>query len=458
MITIGISHMLYSYVMKNEEKRSWQELSTTAQDVSAEFETKFNDEIAKLHLIKTIMISNDILTVENIDFLYLDKIQPNTIFTRIDIVYPDNTLISNGKELILNENIKFNDFKTSSEYLTDRKTDFITGEPCIYYLLPVMEQEEISAMIIGVIDTKELSEIFKPMIYNGEANICIIDSKDGNYIMDSWHKELGNAYEMEERERLEGYENVDFKNDIKSLQTGTIAFVSRTTGKNLYMYYTPINAFDLELAIFAQEDTLFANLVSLRKMFIVAGFVEVFLFIVYCWWNINIIKQLQRSNQEIEKQKKQLEYLSYRDVLTSLFNRHKYTEVLTSLEKNTLSNVGVAYIDLNGLKQINDTKSHDAGDRYICNTAKQISEVFGENVYRIGGDEFVVFMLDIEKEQFIKKTELFQRNANKEKISVSMGVLWKANCDSLGEMLRDAEKKMYAEKQKYYETHDRRRR
>lgn len=449
--------MLYSYVMKNEEKRSWQELSSTAQAVSEEFETKFNDEIAKLHLIKTIMISNDILTVENIDFLYLDKIQPNTIFTRIDIVYPDNTLISNGKELILNENIKFNDFKTSSEYLTDRKTDFITGEPCVYYLLPVMEQEEISAMIIGVIDTKELSEIFKPMIYNGEANICIIDSKDGNYIMDSWHKELGNAYEMEERERLEGYENVDFKNDIKSLQTGTIAFVSRTTGKNLYMYYTPINAFDWELAIFAQEDTLFANLVSLRKMFIVAGFVEVFLFIVYCWWNINIIKQLQRSNQEIEKQKKQLEYLSYRDVLTSLFNRHKYTEVLTSLEKNTLSNVGVAYIDLNGLKQINDTKSHDAGDQYICNTAKQISEVFGENVYRIGGDEFVVFMLDIEKEQFVKKTELFQKNANKENISVSVGALWKVHCDSLSEMLKDAEKKMYAEKQKYYETHDRRR-
>ena len=77
--------------------------------------------------------------------------------------------------------------------------------------------------------------------------------------------------------------------------------------------------------------------------------------------------------------------------------------------------------------------------------------MFGENVYRIGGDEFVVFMLDIEKEQFVKKTELFQRNANKENISVSVGALWKVHCDSL------SEKKMYAEKQKYYETHDRRR-
>lgn len=38
--------MLYGYVMKNEEKRSWQELSTTSQTISEEFETKFNDEIA----------------------------------------------------------------------------------------------------------------------------------------------------------------------------------------------------------------------------------------------------------------------------------------------------------------------------------------------------------------------------------------------------------------------------
>lgn len=458
VLTVSISWVLFGYVMKREEDRSWRELRTTAQTVGEEFRAKFEDEVVKLHLVQNIMLDRNLLTAEDVELLYLDQVQENTIFSRIDILYPDNTIISNGKEVIAEDLIAFDQLKTTSERMTERKIDFLTGEPCVYYIVPVVDREEVAAMVVGVIQAKELPQIFHPAIYNGEANICIIDSHDGNYLMDSWHEELGNVHTMGDRERLRGYEDVNFAQDIKCLKTGAIAFVSRTTGENLYMFYTPIHLFDWELCIFATEGSLFPDLLALRKVFFWAGLIEAGICVLYCGWNLHMIKRLQRSNAEIVSQKKQLEYLLERDVLTSLYNRHKYSEMLTSLKEETLRSVGVLYIDLNGLKQINDRHFHEEGDRYICAVARILTETFGEHCYRIGGDEFAVLILGMEQDRFAVKIQEFRTKAEENQVSVSLGAAWQQNCEELEAMFMEAEKQMYEEKRKYYEVHDRRKR
>lgn len=455
LVLLLISQVRYVSVMKNEEKRSWQELGSTADIVANEIETKFNDEIAKLKFIESIIINDDVIAADEISLLHLDTVQPNTIFKRIDILYPDNTIVSNGKEKIIHKDINFDKIEKKGEYLTDRKTDFLTGNPCVYYVIPVMKSDAVSSVLIGVVDLTTLTEIFKPIIYNGEANICIIDSEDGSYIMDSWHEELGNAFAMPDRTLLESFKDVDFKKEIRELKTGTIAFESFTTGKNIYMYYTPIQKFDWELAIFATEEVLFSNLTLLKQIFIFASVLEIMLVIVFFCWNLIIIKQLKNNKDEVENQRKQLEELSYKDILTSMYNRRKYIMTLDYLSKNMPKKIGTAYIDLNGLKRINDFKSHEMGDVFICNCAKVISEIFGEKCYRIGGDEFVVLSTDTEKEQFESDIEKLYSNMDKYGISFSVGYVWKEECEDLQKMLNEAEKNMYIEKEKYYEHHKR---
>lgn len=237
------SLLLYHVMMKHEEERSWDELSSTAQYISSEISSKFQDEIVKLHLIETIMIQDDVLSPEDIDTLHLDTIQPTTIFSRIDILFPDNTLVSNQTTRKLDNGLAFDEIVEKGEYLTNRMTDFQTGEECIYYVLPVSKNEELIAVILAMVDAESLSGIFQPTIYNDYSNICLIDMEDGNYIMDSWHDELGNAYEEEARKKVKGYEDVDLQSELKHGKTGTIAFISRTTGNPLYMYYTPVEMF-----------------------------------------------------------------------------------------------------------------------------------------------------------------------------------------------------------------------
>ena len=157
-----------------------------------------------------------------------------------------------------------------------------------------------------------------------------------------------------------------------------------------------------------------------------------------------------------KKQQEQLRYMSYRDMLTCLYNRNKYIQILDSYKETGMEKAGAAYIDLNGLKQINDQKGHEAGDVFICNAAKVISCYFPENSYRIGGDEFVILIGDIEEQEFLQKIENLKKTMEKEQVNVSIGYVWQDSCPDIESMLKDADKKMYEAKKRYYQTADRR--
>ena len=122
-------------------------------------------------------------------------------------------------------------------------------------------------------------------------------------------------------------------------------------------------------------------------------------------------------------------------------------------------NIGVVYIDLNGLKQINDEQGHEAGDSFIRRAAQQIVAVFPEHTYRIGGDEFVVIYPDILQQQFEFLINQLRLNARQHHVSISCGSVWRTECMALDEMLKEADEKMYEDKKKFYEKreHDRRR-
>lgn len=457
-LIILISVFLYGEMIYHEEEECWKELSSTANYLKEEIDAKFQDEIVKLRLVADIMIQDDVFQTKNTASLHMDTVQPTTIFSRVDLLFPDQTYVSNGVVTTIDEKISFDDIASKGEYMSTRKTDFQTGRECVYYVLPVMKENQVQAVLIGVIDANSLSTWFNPSIYNGKANICLINATDGNYIMDSWHEQLGNAYTEESRETLKGYDDVNLQTELRNLNTGSVAFISQSTGKTIYMYYTPISSLGWQLSIFAPEDALFENLIHMRHKFILAGTVDVLLLLMYFLWNLRTIKQLERINAENEKQKEQLQFISYRDMITSLYNRTKYNEVLDTLENKTIQHIGIAYIDLNGLKQINDTQSHTAGDNYIRNAGKVISSIFCDQSYRIGGDEFVILSMDTEESVFLGKIETLQSQMKQQNISISLGALWQEQCLHLEASLIEAEKAMYAEKESYYRTHDRRNR
>lgn len=163
------------------------------------------------------------------------------------------------------------------------------------------------------------------------------------------------------------------------------------------------------------------------------------------------------NSQSSKRQQDRLQFLSFRDMLTGLYNRNKYIKVLESCEHFPVRDTGTAYIDLNGLKQINDNLGHEAGDRLICNAAKCILKTFPEDSYRIGGDEFVIIVPETGEEDFKDQIDQVRRDLEDADVSFSMGLEWKKE-GMLESMLKAAEKRMYLEKNAYYREKGRDRR
>lgn len=155
-----------------------------------------------------------------------------------------------------------------------------------------------------------------------------------------------------------------------------------------------------------------------------------------------------------KKQQAYLEKLSYRDMLTGLYNRNRYIERLEAYKQVQDQQIGAIYIDLNGLKKVNDEQGHRAGDELIVRAAGTIAGIFAEDAYRVGGDEFVVILLDVSREEFARKTEQLRRQMQENSVDASIGVVWQAGTENLEDLLRRADENMYREKKRYYSQAD----
>lgn len=164
-------------------------------------------------------------------------------------------------------------------------------------------------------------------------------------------------------------------------------------------------------------------------------------------------EQLEIQKQLLEKQTSALKRLSFEDSLTGLFNRNKFNqEIEVALGENS-NPLGIAYFDLNGLKEVNDHLGHSAGDDLIRQTACHISRIFEGKGYRIGGDEFVVIDHDSDESSFSAAVSSVCRNMEQDGISCSVGLSWR-EYGSIMEQFDEADKLMYQSKKQFYSSQE----
>ena len=154
------------------------------------------------------------------------------------------------------------------------------------------------------------------------------------------------------------------------------------------------------------------------------------------------------NSLEQKKTQERLYKLCYIDMLTGLFNRNRYMEDLSGWEKTTLTEIGGIYMDLNGLKHCNDRFGHEAGDALIRRTADALNEVFPGEGYRIGGDEFVVLRCPIGQEDFADKVHQLREALVRHDVDAAIGSFWQPLVEDLPAFLREADDRMYREKER----------
>lgn len=153
-----------------------------------------------------------------------------------------------------------------------------------------------------------------------------------------------------------------------------------------------------------------------------------------------------------------LEFLSNTDLLTGVKNRNamnQRVDMFVRGEEEIPHPFGILFADVNGLKQMNDENGHDSGDELLKKAADLLKEVFWKDeIYRSGGDEFVVIVPACQEEDFLKKVNILKERAcYGSEVCLAIGSAWNEEGKKLRRTMHIADEAMYADKERFYSEH-----
>ena len=141
--------------------------------------------------------------------------------------------------------------------------------------------------------------------------------------------------------------------------------------------------------------------------------------------------------------------LTKKDALTGLFNRQAYYAFTKSHYKDI---TGFISIDMNGLKVINDSQGHLAGDNALITLADCFRKATRNKqlVYRIGGDEFVIICRRTSEYELIQIVNAIKDNVSNTGYSCAIGYCYSSRLRDVDDMIKESDDMMYADKAKHY--------
>lgn len=175
-----------------------------------------------------------------------------------------------------------------------------------------------------------------------------------------------------------------------------------------------------------------------------------------------LAKSFAAAKFHISQHMKQMQGLVFLDSLTGVRNKMAYdnyiAELKSRIENGEVKSYGIAILDTNNLKEINDTYGHENGNAYLVNSCKLICQIFAHSpVFRIGGDEFLVILLDEDLDNHhdllkqLKESMDLTKNASfpwkQISIACGIGIATYAKATTIADTFNKADSDMYKNKQ-----------
>ena len=620
VLILSLTVATYNISLRQEEEECFNRLENASETMVQSIKNRVNDDLNYLRLIGKDFSNEDHLPTYEEYKARLSTFEDVSLFERVDLLMKNNTLYTMHDEV---QQIYTNEFlvlNSAAEYMDLVHTDTLTNKRSENYYVPIVQNDLVVAYLVGVIQCDTMDDQFYTKILNGKTHNLIIDTTDGQVVMDNQDLNIDNIASDTDFKLLSPKKNV--LKQIHSLKFGVVAF--EKNGEKKYLVYRPVGVCNWELLVTVNEEAAFASALTLKKNYMVMVICEILILLLYCGFYITKVRRISKKSNELtedlnvsntliqcvrklsndlykestideilqiicefyqaercyvldldmdnkkvngifeygkrhddihienmvrlclehtdlinqffenqksyyiedvtheipstspiyaifmqqkihsiivvpfmdhkqikgvfavdnpkqnyyqkdfleslcffiktamerEKEKTKLKNLSYVDSLTYAQNRNHFNEYIEQNRNKELHSLGVIYLDLNGLKEINDKMGHIAGDTLIISASYALQEIFLDNSYRVGGDEFVVIVQDVSELLFFDQYAKLLKRMKELEISVATGCVWKETCPNLSETLQEADQKMYEDKKRYYSLaeNDRRRR
>ncbi|MGM9568588.1 MAG: diguanylate cyclase domain-containing protein [Phascolarctobacterium sp.] len=439
-----------SYQIRDmEEKAAWASLNRSADRLNEELTRRINIDQEVLLTLADIINQYEHLDSPEVQAL-IDGFHTNTLMEHVGLLLPGDRIMFPNKPIsYISGYMSFREEAAKGMHITDRMVDLRDeGHFVLRNFVPIKRNGETVGMLYGVVNLQNLPALMKRDLYQGRQVFVVIDGKTGEFILNTQRQNLGNMWAANERQVKSGDSHALMMRKINEGEIGRTIVKSDVSHEYVCFLYKPASINDWRVAISVPEHIAFQRVYETNRLLLVFLIGEFILLLGYFLW-------LERtSRRELDQQQR----LAERDLLTGCLNRNCYENKLKELELNK-NHISCIYLDVNGLHELNNTQGHAAGDKMLQVVAALTRAKFGDrNVYRIGGDEFVVLSLDLEDVQVEKSLKVLVDEIHKEGYFVSVGHAHSHGEHTMDELIKTAEMLMYEDKRRFYSQHGRDRR
>ena len=381
-----------------------------------------------------------------------------------------------------------NSFEEALNFIKEHKADILIGIPNNYSFMDeynlYMTKSYISSPIFKIenkltVNADEYNKILalpKKYLYDLDISIENIDSSKIIYYdniedcINAVNKgtadyTYGDLYSIESNTREKYYKNISviYKNKLNNdlcigLSNNNDVLLLRIINKI-------INSIsDEELNIIVYKNTLYTKNKITLQSFIYSNYIEVMIFIisilVITSLSTYIIMKIRLQNKN--KQNSLLKEKSETDSLTGIFNRGACKELVSNYIENKSNDLYGAFfiIDIDNFKGVNDNLGHKIGDDVLKDLADNLKRLFRKSdiVGRWGGDEFIVFMKDLDFSNLHVASKIATNLCNtmnktvtyndiSQNISLSIGIVFTKDNINFTELYQKADEILYTVKE-----------
>ncbi len=233
---------------------------------------------------------------------------------------------------------------------------------------------------------------------------------------------------------------------------GEVSFTS--SGSDQILYYSPIPDTGWMITVLIHKDLIYDQISGIRDETMTRSIIQILITFIslLVFFILLAMKERKDSKALLEQERK----IAVRDSLTGIGNKYAFTQksnvVDAAIQSGTVSPFAIVVCDLNGLKQVNDSQGHTAGDNYIRDASRIICELYKHSpVYRIGGDEFAVYLQDSDYERRDEIMDelnlLVSENAKNGSVIIAAGMAdYQPGDQQLHDVFDRADQRMYERK------------
>lgn len=305
IIIVALLLIAYFIITSVLRERSLSRLEEGVNTVMEELTSKIERESRILNATASIISQADNLDIEATQEI-MRTTTPLLETMRVRILLPDNQILTPDGRIVDdvdNTYISFAEEAPLGEHISNRMRNPSNDSLILHHYIPIIQDGETVALLYGVTELKDFPQSLNlDNIYNATASVYIIDTKTGDFIVDTYHDELGNIDDFTESKsprETRGNRSWDaYTEDLINLETGYVIFRTPKTDGWEYMYYAPAGVNEWAIAVSVPEKEAFASVFAVQRAWLYLGILMFIVIILYYLWVRNNAKKITKRAVE----------------------------------------------------------------------------------------------------------------------------------------------------------------